>query len=108
MKFSTKTRDLVLSRAQDKCERCGGRITQAQIHHRKPRGMGGSKNPEVGSPANAMLVHPACHAWIESHREQAYENGWLVHSWQEPSKIPVKRGFDWVTLRDDGSVELGE
>ena len=79
-----------------------------QIHHRKARGMGGTKNPESRSAANGLLVHPSCHAWIESHREDAYEHGWLVHTWQEPSRIPVLRGHDWVVLRDDGTVELGE
>jgi hypothetical protein len=109
MKFTEKTRQAILGRSKGKCEKCGGFVGEGgQIHHRKARGMGGTKNPESRSLANALYVHPSCHAWIESHREKSYENGWLVHSWQESTKIPVHRGHDWVTLLDDGTVVLGE
>jgi hypothetical protein len=70
--------------------------------------MGGTKDKASRSPANGLLVHPACHAWIESHREVAYENGWLVHSWGDAEATPVLRGHDVVFLRDDGSVEPSE
>ena len=70
--------------------------------------MGGTKNPESRSAANGLFVHPKCHAAIESHREDAYINGWLVHSWQDPTQVPVLRGHEWTILLDDGTVEPSE
>lgn len=70
--------------------------------------MGGTKKESSRSASNGLFVHAACHAWIESHRADAYENGWLVHSWQESAAIPVLLGHDLVLLKDDGSVEPSE
>lgn len=77
-----------------------------QFHHRRPRGMGGSKNAITGNACNALFLHPACHALVESNRETAIENGWLVRQGSDPSKVPVKLHFGWVLLLEDGSVSL--
>lgn len=53
--------------------------------------MGGTKRG-VNSLANLALVcgsgTTGCHGYIESHREEAYERGWLVHSWDDPAEVP--------------------
>lgn len=37
-----------------------------------------------------------CHGWVESHRAVAYEQGWLVHRWDDPALRPVLRfGRTW-------------
>jgi 5-methylcytosine-specific restriction protein A len=104
VKFSEDVRKIIRERAKDRCELCGSLALYSQIHHRRPRGMGGSKDPLAGSAANGILVHPACHARIESDRLKSYENGWLVKQEQDPSHVPIKRYFGWVMLATDGSM----
>jgi 5-methylcytosine-specific restriction protein A len=106
MKFSQKTRDLIHHRAKGKCEKCGIPLLGglAQIHHRRPRGMGGTKRKESGSAANGLYVHLKCHMDIESNRTAALDNGWLVQQFLEPADIPVKLWNGWFTLAADGSL----
>jgi 5-methylcytosine-specific restriction protein A len=109
MKFTENARSEIISRAAGKCEKCDGIVRSGgQIHHRKARGMGGTKSLESRSLANGLYVHPSCHAWIESHRAEAYENGWLVHSWQASVEVPVMRGHQKVLLTEDGRVVPSE
>ena len=75
----------------------------AQIHHRKPRGMGGTKNPESRSVANGLYVHFHCHSRIESNRSESLENGWLIPQSGECSQ-PIRLHYGWVVLNPDGSV----
>jgi 5-methylcytosine-specific restriction protein A len=102
MKFSQKTKEQVGIRSRGYCEYCGMKVSFAQYHHRRPRGMGGSKDPLTGSAANCLLLHPNCHATIESLREVAFQNGWLVHSWEDPRDVPVRIGNVMVRLGVDG------
>lgn len=77
-----------------------------QIHHRKPRGMGGTKNPESRSASNGLYVHFKCHEKIERNRADAYETGFLVHQYEDPKEVPVRRIDDWVLLDDDGGYRV--
>lgn len=103
MKFSEETRSLIRKRANDRCEVCGARTPYHQIHHRRPRGMGGSRDPLAGSAANGLWIHPSCHAKIESNRDEAYEKGYLVHQGHDPSAVPVKVGLHWYLFTHDGT-----
>lgn len=104
MKFTKAVQEQILERAKGRCEMCGSLAMYYQIHHRRPRGMGGSKDPASGTAANALFVHPACHAQIESNREQAYEKGYLVRQGHNPAEIPVRRGVNWYLLGEDGTL----
>lgn len=106
MKFSEITKALVLERAQGKCELCGLRASSYQLHHRRPRGMGGSKRTETGAAANALLLHPKCHTWVERNRKEAMNYGFLVSQWDEPKDIPVYRARQWVLLSDNGALSI--
>jgi hypothetical protein len=106
MKFSTKIKETIRERANDRCEKCGGRVANPQYHHRRPRGMGGTSREESGDPANALLLHPHCHAWIESNRSVSHENGWLVYQHEEPTLVPVVRFGEWCLLFPDGSARV--
>ena len=68
------------------------RYDEGSIHHRQARQMGGTARHSVNDPANLALVcgsgTTGCHGWIESHRELAYQMGWLVHSWEDPAEVP--------------------
>lgn len=56
-----------------------GRVS---IHHRRPRGMGGTDRPDTHSLPNLMLLCGSgtigCHGFIESHRTVALARGYLL------------------------------
>jgi 5-methylcytosine-specific restriction endonuclease McrA len=98
------TRELVLERDEYRCVDCGDN-ENLQLHHRKPRKIGGRADwRKSNSPANLLTVCRDTHDWIESRREEAYDAGLLVHEHDDPAEVPVKH-FLWqqlVYLDDDG------
>ncbi len=90
---------------------CGSPLPEKgwTLHHRRPRGMGGSKLASSSSAANGLAVHnEPCHQQrIEADRVAARENGWLLsQGGPDPTEVPVLiSGRGWVLLLDDGSVE---
>ena len=102
MKFTEEVRNQIKARSKERCEVCTAYAFHPQIHHRKPRGMGGSKDPVVGSAANGIWVHPACHSKIESQRSWAFDHGYLVRQSEDPRYIPIKIGGLWYLLDDQG------
>lgn len=94
--FPTATRQVIQQRAQGACEAlivtvCTGRGEQA--HHRRPRGIGGSRRYDTNLASNGLWLCASCHAYIESHRTEALEKGWLLRqptrSSAAPADIPV-------------------
>lgn len=81
---TTATRGRVLERDGFRCVRCGVSIEGRphNVHHRDPRGMGGTSDPAANSPANLITVcgsaTTGCHGWIEGNRAAAAELGFLV------------------------------
>lgn len=96
MNVHPKVRDLVRGRGVDCCERCGVHAPRGQgnLHHRRPRGMGGTRNPELNQPANLLWLcgsgTTGCHGDIESNRAAALAAGWLVPRYKRPTEIPVE------------------
>lgn len=103
---STATRELVRWRDRDRCRRCGAPTWQ--IHHRQPRGMGGTRDPRVNSPANLVLLCgtgvTGCHGWVESHRALAREQGWLVSQWADPVDVPIVHMGHVTYLTEQGQA----
>lgn len=98
------TRDLVLER-DGGCVVCGTGPYGLQIHHRKPRRLGGSSDPAINAPSNLTSACEDHHAWIESHRAKALGLGLLLHDKADPAEVPVLHHlYGWVLLHDDGSV----
>lgn len=97
---------LVKDRAGGRCERCAAWVpVDAEVHHRIPRGMGGSRDPRINRPSNLVVLCRPCHREVESRRELAYRDGWLVHRTAEPVNAPVESAVHGrVLLADDGSV----
>lgn len=103
------TRDqlqLLLSRSNGHCERCGrflmdpddvellGRGDWWTVQHRRPAGMGGTKSPAFNLPENVVLLcgngTMGCHGWVEINRAVARDvEGWLVWQSQDPKLVPV-------------------
>jgi hypothetical protein len=100
------TRDLVKKRAKYGCERCGKRRGHV-IHHRDPRGAGGSSRPEINDASNLVLLCIPCHADVETNRLQAIGDGFLIPDGQEmhPLTTKVRLWHGTYYLKDDGSLE---
>jgi hypothetical protein len=101
-------RATLIQRSGGRCEVSGERFTGPDgwsVHHRQPRGMGGTRNPRIHDLTNLLAVTGdgtrGVHGWIESHRDLAREHGWLVPWPLDPATIPL-------TLHSGRVVLLGE
>lgn len=104
------TVEAVHARSQKRCERCGTHSAYRwSLHHRKPRGMGGSRDPMINSPANILFLcgsgTEGCHGWVESNRSEAFTDGLLVYRIDDPSEIPVRLRYGTVFLDDEGGAQ---
>lgn len=106
--FTPAAKALILARSGGICEldSCG---PAEVIHHRRPRGAGGTSLAWVNQPANGLHVSRSCHDWIEGRipswsRVQSGKVGWLVsqHSDRVSADVPVLYRNRWVLLTDDG------
>ncbi|AHH20767.1 hypothetical protein NONO_c59910 [Nocardia nova SH22a] len=102
---------MVRARASGRCERCAGPVPpDTDVHHRIPRGMGGSRNDSrINLPSNLVVLCSDCHRWIESYRTEAYVDGWLVHRTAEPNATPIESALHGLVLLDDsgGIAQIG-
>lgn len=103
---------LIYERDGYHCARCGAPAPRykRQLHHRKPRGMGGRKNDNsVDFPENIVLLcgsistdPSSCHYQVEAYRSIALSDGWLCHEWEDPrEKLILARDAEWHRLIDD-------
>ena len=94
-----RTLRLVLDRSGDMCERCGS-LSPADVHHRRARGMGGTRDPEIHSPANLVVLCRDCHTFVEHNRAEATEQGWLVprRDPRHPRDVPVFADGVWYLV----------
>lgn len=103
-------RDTVYLRALFACERCGERDSDFSVHHRRPRGMGGSRDPLTDSAANLLLLcgsgTTGCHGWVEANRAAARDLGLLVRQGEDPATVPVQLLRGLVLLTSDGYQEV--
>jgi 5-methylcytosine-specific restriction protein A len=105
---TTAVRKGVVERAHGVCERCGQAIRgDYSIHHRKPRGMGGTTDPAANSPSNLVLLCGSattpggCHTSVEKFRDAAVATGWIVPRSGNPATVPIKRHNGWFILNAD-------
>lgn len=105
------TRELVLARDAFGCVSCGrhvGGMTDYSVHHRIPRGMGGSTDERLNLPSNLILLcgsgTTGCHGWVESRRNDARTWGYLLYRLSEPSLVAVYTYLGWTMYHDDGST----
>lgn len=108
--FSTAVQDIIKARSGGICEldACG---RAEVIHHRRPRGSGGSSLAWVNQAANGFHVSSACHDRIEGKcppwsRIQSTALGWLVP--YDARFIAVDAAVlyrnRWVHLDNEGGV----
>ncbi|MGC0365048.1 5-methylcytosine-specific restriction protein A [Rhodococcus sp. 27YEA15] len=107
--FPPAVKVLIHARSGGRCEvqqQCRGAVA-VHIHHRRPRGSGGSTLAWVSGAANGVDVCLACHAFIESARAYSEGHGWLVsmNRRRRSDEVPVLLVHDSepVLLADDGT-----
>lgn len=104
--FTTSVRNLILKRDWHRCVICGMRKRDMQIHHRRPRRMGGSDDALTNTPANGITLCAGCHSYIESHRDMGYVNGWILSQYAIPTLASCRTWRGVVWLLADGTSRL--
>ena len=108
MKVPSGVRAAVLSRDAGRCARCNIWVAnvESSIQHRKPRGMGGTRDPRSIDPRNLILMcgtaTTGCHGEVESFRALAYDTGWLIRSYEELDDVLYSKDGRRITLLVDG------
>ena len=102
--FTLEVKKVILDRAGGRCDRCGLKVASGHFHHRNPRRMGGSDSIALGLPSNGVLLHPACHDYIESHRKVAAQLGFILGVLEDPVEWPIYLWSGWHYLNEDGTV----
>lgn len=85
--------------------------SELQAHHRRPRGMGGTKRPASSLPSNGLLACLWCHGYLETEeRGKARRLGFIVSQVADPARVRVfYRHCDWVLLDNAGDfVVVGD
>ncbi|PYY59992.1 HNH endonuclease [Curtobacterium sp. MCSS17_011] len=102
-------RETVLERDRYQCFRCGRSILTGaySIHHRRPRGMGGTSAVSANLAANAVTLcgtgTAGCHGWTEAHRRDAFRLGLLMPQGTDPAAVPIlHHRAGWVNLDELG------
>ena len=103
---TARTRVIVAGRSALVCELCG-QARAAQVHHRRPRGMGGTSLTAVHTAASLLHLCHRCHQGrVELHRAEALRMGWLLPPGADPTGeavwLATPNGTGWWLLDDDG------
>lgn len=82
---------IVRLRAGGKCECCGHNIIHGlhAFHHRRPKGMGGSRDSATHAPANVVLICRSCHTDVHANPVEARAHGWIVRQGAAPARVMV-------------------
>ena len=103
-------RSLVRTRDGHQCQMCGQSIVDrpSALHHRKPKGMGGSALLE--SPQNLIRLcgsgnADGCHGIAHGNPSFARDNGWILWRIQNPAEVPVQTFHGLAFLTPDGRYE---
>ena len=85
-------RQLVQGRAFGRCERCLKTTLCGHLHHRRPKGLGGSKAPDRHDVSNLVYLCPEDHSWAHGNPLEAIAAGYLVprSSGLSPLLVPIK------------------
>ena len=102
--FPLAVRAQIIERSGGCCEVCGQAKPGMQVHHRRPRKMGGSRLPDTNTASNGIFVCADDHTLIESARMWALLQGLLLRQNQHPAKEPVNLHRGRVLLDDEGGA----
>lgn len=98
-------RAVVIARSGNWCEICGIRAGES-IHHRRKQSKQGP-----WSPSNCVRLcgdgTTGCHGRITNTRQEYYDNGWLVRSWDDWTTVPfLHHTLGFVFLDDEGHYHI--
>src|SRR5690606_5369106 len=106
--FTAETRQAVLDANLGRCAGCDR--PAVEVHHRRPRGMGGTSRVELGAACNGVGLCRNHHRWAETHRVEARRIGWLLDVGDDPAVVPwwasVWGYVRWVLDDDTWLIEL--
>ena len=109
--FTAHASELILTRSEGACE-IMSRVcvtTATDIHHRRPRGMGGTSRLETNLASNGIALCRRCHMYVESERDWARNKGFLISQHVDPEFAPIHwRLAQWCLLKADGTREILE
>lgn len=94
-----RCRKIVRTRSAGVCEMCGTKPADT-MHHRRKRSQSGPWMP-------SNILHlcgdgvVGCHGRVSNTRTDFYRRGFLVHSWDLWSEVPVWTWYAGVVLLDD-------
>lgn len=102
-------REVITRRSRGLCECCGRQLRPRlwSVQHRKRRGMGGTKDLEIDSPANLSPVcgdgTTLCHGWIEANPLAAQRRGLAIprSDLDRPEDVPLILPSGRRVLLDD-------
>jgi len=119
--FTPSTVALIIARDRGACARCGRDVTHLErgrawsIHHRRPRGQGGTSLAWVAGAANGLVLcgsgTTGCHGAVEADREAAYKEGFLVriNGRDVAADVAIRhKTLGLVYLDDDGGYAPAE
>lgn len=91
------------------CVKCGKPLRDpVAVHHRKLRKHGG-KDELTNLIALCSPCHNIAPGSVHQNPRISYENGWLVHSWDDPAEIPVTLpNGSRALLTNDGDYRIVE
>lgn len=103
-------RELVILRADNRCEKCGvnltrniptkpDRLTDRSIHHRQPQRLGGKDSVWC-----MVALCLGCHRGIHADEESAAKEGWITDRF--PGKVPFLGWRGWVVPTREGGLDL--
>lgn len=100
----TANRQVVVARAEGHCERCGV-WGATDAHHRRPKGLGGSKRADRHNVENLLLLCRDCHSWAHGKPTESRPVGYLVprSSGADPAAVPVHLFHGLMLLMADGT-----
>lgn len=118
--FSVKVRRLIFDRDDCSCALCGRLVVNPidytpliaySLQHRLARGSGGTSRRLVGLASNGVTMcghatsPDGCHAYVESHPDEARRLGYRVNHPTDPATVPLwHTAFGWVLLTAAGGV----
>jgi hypothetical protein len=99
------TKELIDVRDEGVCACCGAVLGEwFSRQHRVARGQGGSSDPVINSPANAVSLcgsatSVGCHLAAESRAQIMYDAGFWLHPGEDPRAVPLRHYVHgWVLL----------
>ena len=105
-----RTKEKVRDRADGKCEVCGKYDPGCNFHHRRAKGMGGTRNPRIHDAQNLIFAcglgnTSGCHGDIHGNPAYSKAMGWIVSRFSpyEPEQVPVRLWDGMFWLNPDGT-----